>query len=255
MTVEYYDCEHFLLTDPRRVEDAFLKAAGDSGATVLESSFHSFEPQGVSGMLIIAESHFSVHAWPEHDYAAVDIFTCGHSIDFKAAVDSLKTSLKAEEVIVSADMNRGIIGNNGCEKMVPVYEDKTHVYTLSWKSKFERSRAWGLLTSVDIYNCDPDLIRSSEKIKEFVGELCERIDMKKFGDCVTVHFGENEKVAGFSMTQFIESSLISGHFANKTNTAYLDIFSCKFYEPRDAAEFSVEFFKGAHYKMQVALRR
>jgi S-adenosylmethionine decarboxylase len=79
--------------------------------------------------------------------------------------------------------------------------------------------------------------------------------MKKFGDCVTVHFGENEKVAGFSMTQFIESSLISGHFANKTNTAYLDIFSCKFYEPRDAAEFSVEFFKGAHYKMQVALRR
>jgi S-adenosylmethionine decarboxylase len=255
MTVEFYDCDHLALNDVKRMEEAFLEAARVSGATILESSFHSFEPQGVSGVVIIAESHFSVHAWPEHDYAAVDIFSCGEGIDFKKAVDSLKSLLDADEVIVSSDMNRGIVSNNGFEKMVPVYEDKTHIYSLSWKRKYERSKAWGLLSSVDIYGCDPEIIRSESMVKKFVCDLCDRIDMKRFGDCVVVDFGENERVAGFSMTQLIETSLISGHFANSTNAAYLDIFSCKFYEPREAAEFAVSFFKGSHYKMQVALRR
>ncbi len=255
MTVEFYDCDHKLLNDSERVEQAFLKGAKDSGATILNSSFHSFEPQGVSGVVIIAESHFSVHAWPEHDYAAVDIFSCAEGIDFKKAVDSLKESLGADEAIVSSDMNRGVVSNNGVERMIPVCEDRTHIFTMAWKNKYERSQAWGLLTSVDIYGCDPELIRDANEVKRFAAELCKYIDMKAFGECVVVNFGENEKVAGFSMTQLIETSLISGHFANSTNAAYLDIFSCKFYEPREAAEFAVSFFKGSRYKMQVALRR
>jgi S-adenosylmethionine decarboxylase len=108
---------------------------------------------------------------------------------------------------------------------------------------------------MDIYHCSPEIIRDAEKVKEFVLTLCDRIKMKRYGECVVVDFGEDERVAGFSMTQFIETSLISGHFANATNAAYIDIFSCKFYEPRDVAEFAVDFFKGSHYKMQVALRR
>jgi S-adenosylmethionine decarboxylase len=255
MTIEYYDCDAELLLDSGRVEKAFLKAAEVSGATVLESSFHCFEPQGVSGFLVIAESHFSVHAWPEHDYAAVDIFTCGNTIDFRKAVNSLKESLGSDDMIISADMNRGIVSNNGIERMVPVCEDQSHIYTLSWKDKFERSNAWGLLTSVDIYGCDHDTMRDADKIKAFVKELCERIEMKRFGDCTVVHFGEDERVSGFSMTQLIETSLISGHFANATDAVYLDVFSCKFYEPREVAEFAVEFFGGSNYRMQVALRR
>ena len=226
-----------------------------SGATVLDYSFHVFEPQGVSGVVIIAESHFSVHAWPEHDYAAVDLFTCSDTIDLKKAIETLKSSLRAEETIVSGDMNRGIVSNNGIERMVPVCEDRTHIHTLSWEKKFERSKAWGLLTSVDIYNCNPKTIRDEEAIKRFVKELCEKIDMKRFGDCVVVNFGEEERVAGFSMTQLIETSLISGHFAEESNAAYLDVFSCKFYDPRDVAEFTSSFFEGSNYKMQVALRR
>jgi S-adenosylmethionine decarboxylase len=57
------------------------------------------------------------------------------------------------------------------------------------------------------------------------------------------------------MTQMVETSLVSGHFANETNTAYLDVFSCKFFEPREVAEFAISFFKGSHYRLQVALRR
>lgn len=255
MTVEFYDCDSAIIVDSEKVKKAFLKAAEDSGATVLDYSFHVFQPQGVSGVVIIAESHFAVHAWPEHDYAAVDLFTCSDTIDLKKAISSLKESLGAEETIVSGDMNRGIVSNNGVERMVPVCEDRTHIHTLSWKNKFERSKAWGLLTSVDIYGCDPDKIRCSESIKSFVKELCVKIDMKRYGDCVTVHFGEDERVSGFSMTQLIETSLISGHFAEESNAAYLDVFSCKFYEPRDVAEYAVSFFEGNNYKMQVALRR
>jgi S-adenosylmethionine decarboxylase len=255
MTVEYYDCDSEILADPNLMEDLFVKAANDSGATVLGSNFHAFEPQGVSGFVIIAESHFSVHAWPEHDYAAVDIFTCGDVIDFQKAVDSLRDSMKAHNVIISGVMNRGIVSNNGIERMVPVFEDRTHLYALSWEKRFESTDAWGLLSSVDIYNCDPELIRDAAAVKKFVSELCKRIDMKCHGNCEVYNFGENDSVAGFSMTQMVETSLVSGHFANETNTAYLDVFSCKFFEPREVAEFAISFFKGSHYRLQVALRR
>ena len=255
MTIEYYDCDPHILADAELVEKVFIQAAKDSGATVLGSEFHNFEPQGVSGFVVIAESHFSVHSWPEHDYAAVDIFTCGDTISFEAAVDSLKKGLKSEETIISSVMNRGVTTNNGIEKMVPVFEDRTHLYALSWKNKFESSKAWGLLTSIDLYNCAPELIRDADAIKKFVAELCVKINMTPYGETEVVHFGTNEKFEGFSMTQLIETSLISGHFSNATNAAYLDVFSCKYYEPRDAAEFATEFFKASNYRMQTALRR
>lgn len=125
----------------------------------------------------------------------------------------------------------------------------------NYRREFENSRAWGILTSIDIHDCNPELIRSAEAIQQFVIELCHLIQMKRFGDTVIVHFGENEKVAGYSMTQLIETSLISGHFANLTNNVYLDIFSCKYYEPEVAAEFSRKYFKGNNYKIHVALRK
>ncbi len=253
--VEFYDCDPLVLVDPEKVEKACVAAAEASGATVLDTRFTPFEPQGVSGFVLIAESHFSIHAWPEHDYAAVDIFTCGESIDFNKGINRLKDELGADSSFISADMNRGVISNNGVERMVPVCEDTTHVYSLSWRERFEKSNAWGLLTSVDVYNCDPDILRDDKKIRNFVLDLCDKIEMKRYGDCVVVDFGEDEKVSGFSMTQLIESSLVSGHFANATNTAYLDVFSCKFFEPRDIAELAISFFRGRHYKMQVALRR
>jgi S-adenosylmethionine decarboxylase len=91
----------------------------------------------------------------------------------------------------------------------------------------EEATPWGILTSMDLYGCNPDIIRDAEKIKRFVVELCDRIEMKRFGECQVVHFGQDERVAGYSMIQLIETSLISGHFANQSNAAYIDIFSCK----------------------------
>ena len=106
--------------------------------------------------------------------------------------------------------------------------------------------AWGVATSIDIYNCDPQTIRSAEMIRQFVVELCDLIEMERYGETVVVHFGENEKVAGYSMMQLIETSLISAHFANLANTVYLDVFSCKPYDPGVVVDFAQRFFGGSH---------
>jgi S-adenosylmethionine/arginine decarboxylase-like enzyme len=113
---------------------------------------------------------------------------------------------------------------------------------------------WGISSGIDIYGCDPEKIRDAEEIKRFVIELCDLIEMKRFGETHVVHFGEDERVAGFSMVQLIETSLISGHFANLTNTVYLDVFSCKPYDPEMVRTFAQRFFGGTESSLHVALR-
>jgi S-adenosylmethionine/arginine decarboxylase-like enzyme len=114
---------------------------------------------------------------------------------------------------------------------------------------------WGISSSFDIYNCKPETIRDADKIRQFVRELCDLIEMKRFQDTIVVNFGEDERVAGFSMIQLIETSLISAHFANLTNTTYLDVFSCKPYDPAMVEKFTTGFFGGSHSITQVNLRR
>lgn len=114
---------------------------------------------------------------------------------------------------------------------------------------------WGIASSIDIYDCNPATIRDAEAIKRFVRELCDLIEMKRFGETHVVHFGEDEKVAGFSMVQLIETSLISAHFANLTETTYLDVFSCKPYDPEVVADFAKKFFGGKRVELNVTLRR
>jgi S-adenosylmethionine/arginine decarboxylase-like enzyme len=123
------------------------------------------------------------------------------------------------------------------------------------KDYYLKENIWGLLTSIDLHNCNPDTIRDADAIKRYVDELCELIEMKKFGDTQVVNFGEDERVAGYSMTQLIETSLISGHFANLTNNAYIDIFSCKFYDPQVAADFTQKFFQAKDIKIHYILRK
>lgn len=122
------------------------------------------------------------------------------------------------------------------------------------KEFYNNSKVWGLLTSVDLYSCNSKTIRDAEAIKKYVSELCLLIEMKRFGDTKVVHFGEDEKVAGYSMVQLIETSLISGHFANRTNNAYIDIFSCKYYNPLAVEEFTKKFFEAKETKMHYILR-
>jgi len=118
----------------------------------------------------------------------------------------------------------------------------------------EKLKTWGIASAIDIHDCDPAKIRDAEVIKQFVVELCDLIEMKRFGECTVVNFGEDDRVAGFSMVQLIETSCISAHFANQTNRAYLDVFSCKWYEPEIVRHFSQKYFGGKSSKITVVLR-
>ncbi len=122
------------------------------------------------------------------------------------------------------------------------------------KKYYDSKKVWGLTTSIDLYDCNPFKIRNSATIKIYAKEICELIEMKRFGETQVVNFGEDEKVAGFSMTQLIETSLISGHFANLTNNAYIDIFSCKYYDPLLIEEFTKKYFEATSSKMRYILR-
>ncbi len=114
---------------------------------------------------------------------------------------------------------------------------------------------WGLSSSIDLYECNLELMKSADAIREFVKQLCDRIKMKRYGETQVVHFGEDPRVNGFSMTQLIETSLISAHFAETSRAIYLDVFSCASYDPEDAAEFALEYFKGKRYNLHVVERK
>ena len=95
LLIDLYDCEQGLLDDQKAVERALVQAARAANATVVETVLHRFSPQGVSGVIVIAESHLAVHTWPEHGYAALDVFTCSGRLDPDRIVEELKRAFSA----------------------------------------------------------------------------------------------------------------------------------------------------------------
>ena len=122
------------------------------------------------------------------------------------------------------------------------------------KSEYERRGVWGMLTSIDLFECNHEILSSGEKIKQYAIELCDLIKMKRFQDPVIVRFGADPKVSGYSLAQLIETSLVSGHFAETDNSVYIDIFSCKFYDQKEAVEFTKNFFKAKKVVFSTNLR-
>ena len=97
LLAELKTCEASRLADLPLVQEAMVQAARVSGATVVTQSFHHFAPLGISGVVVVAESHLAIHTWPEHCFAAVDYFTCGKGVDPLAAIHHLRLALGAQE--------------------------------------------------------------------------------------------------------------------------------------------------------------
>lgn len=115
--VEYYECDSNKLNDVEFIESAFIEATKASKATVITHNFHKFSPYGVSGVIVIAESHVAVHTWPEYNYAAVDIFTCGDTIDPWVIQEHVKKSLESNNTS-SMEMKRGMFRVNPGERLL-----------------------------------------------------------------------------------------------------------------------------------------
>ena len=86
---EFFGCNPNVLNNVELIQEKMTQAAVECGATVVQTCFHMFNPYGVSGVVIISESHLAIHTWPELGYAAVDLFTCGENCDPKIAYDFL----------------------------------------------------------------------------------------------------------------------------------------------------------------------
>ncbi|HEY1976515.1 MAG TPA: adenosylmethionine decarboxylase [Candidatus Baltobacteraceae bacterium] len=109
---EFSGCDPMLLSDVDGIHTMMIAAARAARATVMESAFHRFEPQGVSGTVILAESHLSIHTWPEKGYAAMDFYTCGDHTDPWLACDLAADSLQAKSVLTT-EFKRGIEKSDG----------------------------------------------------------------------------------------------------------------------------------------------
>jgi len=115
---------------------------------------------------------------------------------------------------------------------------------------------YGQELTVDIYGCDAAKIADGKHIKDYVIKLCDEvIKMKRFGPVTVEHFGhENPITAGYSMVQLIETSCVSGHFSEYKKSAYINIFSCKWFDGLSAARFTKEWFGAKRMKKRLTQR-
>lgn len=113
---EVYGCDPGVLDDVKTIEGIMVNAALQAGAEIREVAFHKFNPQGVSGIVVISESHLSIHTWPEYGYAAVDVFTCGEKVNPIAACNYISQGLKARKVAAS-EIKRGILEKHCLERI------------------------------------------------------------------------------------------------------------------------------------------
>ena len=111
---EFFDCDSQILNSIDAVKMFMQEAAAISQAHIVQNVFHLFNPHGVSGVVVIAESHFAIHTWPEYGFAAIDLFTCGEQVNPWKAFEFLKESFKASKVI-TMEIKRGQLDVKGTD--------------------------------------------------------------------------------------------------------------------------------------------
>ena len=123
---EFYGCSPEVLNDTEKIEKMMVDAALEAGAEVKEVIFHQFSPQGVSGVVVISESHLAIHTWPEFGYAAIDVFTCGSTVDPWVSCHYLKKYLISERM-AAKEIKRGIFELNELDMNTSQTQQKSAV--------------------------------------------------------------------------------------------------------------------------------
>ncbi len=119
-----------------------------------------------------------------------------------------------------------------------------------------KEKIYGYELILDLYNCNSKTISSKKSIQEYTDKLCKKIRMKKYGKTLIPHFGhEKPFTKGYSLVQLIETSSITGHFSELWNSAHINIFSCKKYDEKTAADFTKKFFGAKRTIKRFILRK
>lgn len=121
--------------------------------------------------------------------------------------------------------------------------------------KKQSKKIYGKELILDLIDCHPKIIRSRKKILEYSEKLCDLIQVKKYGKPLIERFAlDNPSAAGYSLVQLIETSSITGHFSELWNRAFINIFSCRLFNDKVAADFSKKFFQAKRIKSRVLIR-
>jgi S-adenosylmethionine decarboxylase proenzyme len=131
VVAEFYNCNVDIIKDVMKVEELMIEAAKVTNATIVDVIFHSFNPYGVSGVVVIAESHLAIHTWPEYSFASVDIYTCGDTVEPWKAYEYLEKAFAAQNISVM-EMKRGI--------MKPINGDLKHKICLEEKDLIDNDK-------------------------------------------------------------------------------------------------------------------
>ncbi|MCD6584039.1 MAG: S-adenosylmethionine decarboxylase [Candidatus Omnitrophica bacterium] len=116
-------------------------------------------------------------------------------------------------------------------------------------------KIYGYELIMDLFECNEEIITSKAKLKEYIDRLCKLIKMEKYGKALIPYFGEkNPHTKGYSLVQLIETSSITGHFSDNWRSAYINIFSCKKFNPEIALQFTKKFFQAKRVKHRFIIR-
>lgn len=243
ITVELTGCDAKIIADSNAVKKALLDAAKASGAHIVESSFHYFSPQGVSGFVIISESHYSIHTWPEFDYAAVDVFTCGETISPFKGIENLKKSLRARESVISADMWRGTAFNYAAKAAA----GDPSGGSLDLEKLFRTSHPYGISCSIDLSGCgsfsELNMRNAFELLNEKIKCGCALPQYSEF---------ENGNIAVYSA--FSGRASLMFRLDRNIRSVHIDLFSREYVDPRECALLALSEFGAGSYKIHPALR-
>jgi len=110
--LEFHGCPYSTLANVSYVEEHLLNAAKVSNSHIIRTLFHQFQPYGVSGIVVITESHISIHTWPEYNYAAIDLFFCSDDVFPERAIEYLKEAFNPENVEIK-QFKRGEVLKTG----------------------------------------------------------------------------------------------------------------------------------------------
>jgi len=123
------------------------------------------------------------------------------------------------------------------------------------KVKLKINKLYGKELILDLYDCNPEIIRSKKKILEYSEKLCNLIKVKRYGKAICERFGfGSDYITGYSLVQLIESSSITGHFSELWNRAFVNIFSCKSFDDKIVSNFTKKFFKAKKVRNRVLKR-
>jgi S-adenosylmethionine decarboxylase len=240
--VECHNVPPARLDDHRALEPLFVDAARAARATVLGSHFHRFEPQGVSGVVLLAESHLTVHTWPEHRYAAVDLFSCSDHIRVEPVLSVLRGGLGSDDLRVSAALARGLLCPAPLDPRSPEPQ-------LSWRARHQALAPTNLHLAVDVEGCPPSLLASNllaplaVALREGLGDV--NIDPPLLRDqgahrTIFASFPEGHLTAALSPAE---------------GTARVDLLTRAFVDPLPLGLRLRALFQGQHHALRCTFRR